>query len=273
MTISLIQMSINLGKIESNLEKVQRMLLSAADADIVVLPELWSCGYDYSRLKRHAETTPELLNKLSSLAKENVMHIVAGSMPELQEDKIYNTSYIIDHHGNIQGHYRKIHLFPNIKEEQHFDAGDMLLPVETVLGKIGVMLCFDLRFPELARMYSSYETKLVIVPAQWPVERIEHWRLLLRARALENQIFLVGVNCVGRSKFLSGGGNSLVVDPNGIILAESGNREKVITTDIELGQVNLIRNDFRVWRSRRRKLYHINFCFPLQDEQSDPQSE
>lgn len=273
MRISLIQMSVQLGKVEVNTEKVHNMVQAAADADLVVLPELWCCGYDYHHLKKHAKKTPELLEKLAVLAKGNVLYLVTGSLPELHEGNIYNTSYLINSQGKQVGKYRKIHLFPTLDEDKNFQAGDMIVPFDTSLGKIGLLICFDLRFPELARTYSAFETKLVIVPAQWPSERIEHWRLFLQARALENQIYMVGVNRVGKSDNVQFGGNSMVVDPNGYIIASGGTKEKIIRADIELQNVNLIRKEFPVWRSRRRNLYHINFCFPLQDEQSDPQSE
>ena len=273
MRVALIQMAIELGKPGKNFEKAKSMINAAVDADLIILPELWSCGYDFDRLQEHAEESHHIIKQLSSLAKENVLHIICGSLPILSRGKVYNSSIVIDSNGERSGSYQKIHLFPNLQEPQYFTPGDMILPIETALGKLGVLICFDLRFPELARTYSSSETKLIIVPAQWPAERIDHWRLFLQARSLENQLFMVGVNSVGKNKTMIAGGHSMVVSPRGEILSEGGTREKIVRADFELGTVNLVRNEFRVWRSRRRNLYQINYCYPLQSGQSDPQSE
>ena len=158
---------------------------------------------------------------------------------ELQSsgNDIFNTMYLIDGDRGLINTYRKIHLFSHTQEDKYFCAGNRAVVCETSVGPVGLMICYDLRFPELCRTLTLSGALLVLVSAQWPLERITHWDILLRARAIENQIFMVAANRCGMENNIEYGGRSLLVSPLGEILARAEDRECIISSEIDLAQL------------------------------------
>lgn len=222
------------GNVEKNLEKVEKSIRDFAQRGcrLLVLPEMWSCAFDYPSLKAAAGKSPAILESLSDHARQTRM-VLVGSLPELDGQTVYNTSYVFDSDGALAGNYRKIHLFSFSHEDRHFGRGDSPLVCKTSVGRIGVMICYDLRFPELARRLALDGAEMLCVSAQWPTPRIEHWSLLLRARALENQLFAMGCNGCGKEGRLQYGGSSAVVSPTGKVLEKAGPGEEHLVGTID----------------------------------------
>lgn len=195
-------------------------LTGTQGVELVVLPEMWSCGFDYPDLEEHSKNSVEILKKLSKIALEKEI-VIAGSIPEKEDSKIYNSLYIIEKDGEIAGKYRKIHLFSRGGEHKGFARGDKPVVIETSVGRLGLLICYDIRFPELARALTDLGADVLVVSAQWPSQRQEHWEVLLRARAIEDQIFVIGCNRTGSdiSEYIGG---SMIISPKGRILYKAG---------------------------------------------------
>ena len=172
------------------------------------------------------------MEELLELSRELKL-VIVGSMPEPHGDKVFNTAYVVDN-GRWPGIYRKLHLFSLLGEDKAFDSGDSWLLAETSIGKIGVIICYDLRFPELSRRLALEGAQVICVPAQWPKPRQEHWRTLLRARAIENQLFVVASNACGLIGKLDFFGMSMIIDPKGEVLAEAGEAECEIVAPLDM---------------------------------------
>jgi omega-amidase len=217
-----VQFTIALGDIEANLSHVRDALgrLALQGVELAVLPEMWSCGFAYRELNQMAQRTPELVRELETLSRDLGM-VIVGSLPEAHGEKVFNTAYVLDR-GRLAGSYRKLHLFSLMGEDRALDSGNEVLVAGTSIGKIGVMICYDLRFPELARRLTLEGAEIIVVPGEWPKPREEHWRTLLRARAIENQLYVVAANCCGVVGKLDFFGASLIIDAKGEILAQGG---------------------------------------------------
>jgi len=250
-----LQFNIALGDIDSNVAYVTQALrrLAQQGVELAVLPEMWSCGFAYRDLNALARRTPELVAQLSGLSRELSMTIV-GSLPEPHGDKVFNTAYLLDR-GTLAGTYRKLHLFSLMGEDRALDAGDSILLAQTSVGKIGVMICYDLRFPELARRLAVDGAEIIVVPGEWPKPRAEHWRTLLRARAIENQLFVVAANCCGVVGKLDFFGASMVIGPKGEVLAEGGYENCEPTAVLDPAEMAQWRESIACFRDRRPDCY------------------
>ena len=249
----IVQFDVRPGNIESNLSSALKGIdqLGALNAKIALLPEMWSCGFDNKNLSKHAEKTDNIIDELTRTASRYNM-IIAGSLPESSGNDIFNTMYLIDGGKGVINTYRKIHLFSHAKENKYFCAGNRAVVCETSAGPVGLMLCYDIRFPELCRTLTLSGALLVLTSAQWPLERIAHWDILLRARAIENQIFMVAANRCGMENSIEYGGHSLLVSPFGEILARAEDRECIISSEI----------DFTELAEFRRKIPCLNERMP-----------
>lgn len=236
------QFSIQPGDIEANFSTVEAMLseLATRNCRLAVLPEMWACSFPYKLLPSLAEKTPGVLSRLGKIAAEKNM-VIVGSLPEAEEGHIYNSSYVIDSTGDIAGKYRKVHLFSLYRENDRFKRGDSTAVFQTGIGKIGVMICYDLRFPELARRTALEGADVICLSALWPTDRIEHWSLLLRARAVENQLFIAACNGCGTEGKITWGGHSAVISPWGAVLAQAGLDRQVLVGIMHAGEME----DFR----------------------------
>lgn len=257
-----LQFRIEMGAVEANAGRAFALLRQAAGqgTSLAVLPEMWSTGFDYDRLADLTDTTPELLRRLRKFASEKRM-VIAGSLPERAGRSVCNTLYVINRNGAITGQYRKTHLFQPSGEHLHFRKGTDAEVAPTDVGKIGPMICYDLRFPEISRKYFLEEADLLCVSAQWPSVRKSHWELLITARAVENQLFVVAANAVGTSGPFHFSGGSLIVSPLGERLAFGGKDEGLASAVIDLSQAVEFRRripcaldrNVRAYRPTRRK--------------------
>lgn len=250
-----IQFNIVLGEVDQNLTKVAAGLERAAKqgAQLAVLPEMWSAGYDYKRLAKHAEKTPRVLEEVSRLSARLGM-VVVGSLPEAADGKIFNTAYVVDS-GKVLAGYRKLHMFSTMGEDRFLSPGDQTLVVSTSAGRLGIAICYDLRFPELFRKMALEGAEIICLPAEWPKPRQEHWRTLLRARAMENQCFLVAANCCGIQGQLDFFGMSLLLSARGDVLAEGGETAVELTATFDYQEMIDYRAQIRCYVDRRPEVY------------------
>ncbi|MGD2155709.1 MAG: carbon-nitrogen family hydrolase [Anaerolineales bacterium] len=257
LTISLAQMAFKLGAPEANFAHAREWVVEAArrGSDLVLLPELWASGYDLENWETHATSLDEgLFLRVSELARENRIAI-GSSLLEKSNGRAYNTFVLFDSEGTRLGVYRKVHLFRLIDEHTWLSAGESLVCSDTHWGRIGLSTCYDLRFPEMFRSFAVDGARLVLMVAEWPERRVEHWRVLLKARAVENQMFIAAVNKVGESKGVQLGGNSTVLNPWGRVLVEAGFEEVLLTTQIDLSEVDQVREWIPVFNDRRPEIY------------------
>lgn len=250
-----IQFNIKPGDTGSNLLYLLEALrrVSANGANLAVLPEMWSSGFAYKNLNQLALETASIVEQLLELSKELNL-VIVGSMPEPNGDKVFNTVFLMDN-GKIAGTYRKIHLFSLLGEDRAFSAGQSRLLAETSIGKIGVIICYDIRFPELSRRLALEGADIICIPAQWPKPRDEHWRTLVRARAMENQLFVVASNASGLIGKLDFFGMSMIVDPKGDILAEADAAETEIYAELDLPAIEEWRLQIPCFADRKPDLY------------------
>lgn len=239
-------------------ERVQRMwhlLRAATGSDLVVLPELWpNGGFTYENWEPTAEGLDAgLVKTMAEWATELGTVLHGGSFVERRNDgTLANTSLVFDSTGELVATYRKIHLFGfGEGEPKLMSAGAEVVTVPVGETVVGLTTCYDLRFPELYRRLADEGAQVVVVPAAWPKARIEHWSVLARARAIENQFAIVAVNTVGSNGGKQMGGRSVVVDARGSVLAEAGEDEQVVTADIDLADAAAWRERFPVLADRR----------------------
>jgi len=214
---------------------------------------MWSSGFAYKNLNGLAQRTAQIVEELTTLSRELNL-VIVGSMPEPNGDKVFNTIYVADN-GKLVGSYRKLHLFSLLGEDKAFDSGDNFLVAETSIGKIGVIICYDLRFPELSRRLALEGAQIICVSAQWPKPRQEHWRTLLRARAIENQLFVVSCNACGMIGKLDFFGMSMIIDPKGEVLAEAGEEESSIVAELDMQAMEEWRKQIPCFNDRRPEIY------------------
>jgi predicted amidohydrolase len=229
--------------IEKTIEKIRRV----RDADLVILPELWNIGFmSFDRYVPEAEDKEgPTLTRLRSLAKELQFYLHTGSFVEVENGRHYNSSYLISPEGEILANYRKIHLFGyNSSETRILDRGDKVIVAETPLGNFGLATCYDLRFPELFRRMVEKGAEIILVCSAWPYPRLEHWIILNRVRAMENQCFLVSANSVGMNAGTQFVGHSMIVNPWGVVMASGGDEEVTLKTELDLEDLRDARERF-----------------------------
>ncbi len=268
MKIALIQMNVEEDK-EKNVASAARKIGEASKqgADIVVLPEMFCCPYENESFKANAE--PEggpVWQAMSASAKENGVYLLAGSIPESEEGRIYNTCFIFDRSGAQIAKHRKMHLFDidveggqRFFESDTFTPGDRITVFDTEFCKIGVCVCFDMRFPELSRIMALEGASIILVPAAFNMTTgPAHWETMFRQRAVDNQLFTVGVAPARNEEgpYVSYG-NSIAVSPWGDILYRAGHREEAAVLDIDLNLVKKIRSQLPLLSARRTDLYEV----------------
>lgn len=247
--VALIQMNVINGNWEENSRRVQAFLEQVYNlqAQVCVLPEMWSTGFALDKgffplAFRYFEKTLELM---SNWARTYRLFLLGGTVPEVSGKELFNTCYFISPFGDVLGSYRKRRLFPLLKEEMYFSPGREISVFSSPWGKIGVQICYEIRFPEGFKELRIKGANIVFIPAQFPHPRENHWETLIRARAIENQYFVIGCNRVGPdSPSLSYFGNSLIVDPWGEVLLKARGKECVVSLEIDLSLVDKIRNAF-----------------------------
>lgn len=229
-TLAAVQFEPTPGAIESNLEAFEEYLAGLpAVVDLAVFPEMSVTGYDLEVAKTEAEPIPgDLTDRLVDLAADNETHVAAG-VPELVEGAIYNDLVYVSESG-VEGRYRKQKLWGD--EAEVFEASHDPVVVETEVGRVGLLVCYDLNFPELALEYADQAVDLLVVSAAWRTEFLDDWELLLRARALDTTAYVVGSNHSGDQNGREHAGHSMIVGPSGNILAQAGSGPATITAEM-----------------------------------------
>ncbi|MET0740556.1 MAG: nitrilase-related carbon-nitrogen hydrolase [Candidatus Nanopelagicales bacterium] len=232
------------------------LVKAQAGADLVMLPELWpQGGFLYRRWAEQAEPLDgPTFEAIAESARSIGAHVHAGSVVERDaEGRLYNTSMLLGPDGDLLATYRKIHLFGFSQgEPELMTAGTEVVVADTRLGRLGLATCYDLRFPELFRALRDRGAELILLPAAWPAARIEHWSVLARARAIEDQIVVVAGNTGGDQEGKALGGHSAVIDAQGAVLVEAAHAAAdVLTAEVDLDGVHAWRERFPVDADRR----------------------
>ncbi|MGQ9888427.1 MAG: carbon-nitrogen family hydrolase [Aggregatilineales bacterium] len=257
LNISLAQMNIALGDTRRNFNTMQGWAAEAArrGSHLVVFPELWPTGYALEQSKEVASALNSgLFAQVTTVAQQNKISIV-GSMLEKRGLEVANSAAFFAPNGRVMGVYRKLHLFRLMDEDRWLQAGTAPLVIDLPWGTTGLAICYDLRFPELFRHYVADGARLIVLPAEWPAERIEHWRALVRARAIENQFYMIACNAAGQTGDTLFGGHSMIVDPWGDVVIEGGSGPMLLTAEIELGLVDEVRRRIPALDDRRTDLF------------------
>jgi predicted amidohydrolase len=260
MKIALIQMNVHQGARQQNQEQAVQMIAEAAQngARVVVLPEMWKSGYDFGNLGEHAETVDgSTAAFLREQAKRHGIYLIGGSFTQQEKGKVYNTSLTFAPNGELVNQYSKLHLIGLMQEDKYLSAGDQYHTFLLDDTLASVIICYDLRFPELIRTYAVEGASILFVPAQWPVQREEHWLALLRARAIENQMYVVGTNVVGHNENDRFGGKSIIYDPWGEAVATADDQQQILYGEIDVTVVDKIRRDIPVFQDRVPHLYRV----------------
>jgi predicted amidohydrolase len=260
--VALLQMDVAFGQPEQNREKVRSLVdslaVSGSQTDVLLLPELWDTAYDLPRLDEIADEQGERAIELLSWAARRLnSYVIGGSVAKRAGNQVTNTSFVFDRKGNLIGEYAKVHLFRLMEEEKHLTAGNRLGLYAMDGQTTGSVICYDIRFPEWIRTYALQGMKVLFVPAQWPNPRLQHWRQLLIARAIENQMYVVACNRVGFGGGSEFFGHSLVIDPWGEVIAEGSEQEEVVQAQIDLALVDEVRSRIPVFTDRRTSLYEL----------------
>jgi omega-amidase len=257
--IAIAQIDITFGNPQKNREKVQQWIEMASlqSPDIIVFPELWDTGYDLSRLEEIADSNGESSIKLlQQLAKKHKIHIVGGSIANIQENGIKNTLIVIDDKGNLVKEYSKLHLFQLMNEHKYLIPGNDDGLFTLMNFPFAAFICYDIRFPEWMRKQVLQGAKALFVVAEWPSARLDHWRSLLITRAIENQCFVIACNRVGSDPNNEFAGHSLIINPWGEVIAEGKDEEELIIQEINLSDVETIRQRIPIFTDRRPEYYN-----------------
>lgn len=273
MKIALIQMKSCCEKSE-NLAHARELIASASEngADIAVLPEMFCCEYSNRAFVANKEPAGgEIWQMLSAAARENAVYLVGGSMPESEDGRVYNTAFVFGRDGAQLARHRKAHLFDidveggqKFMESATFTAGDEITVFDTEYGKMGLCICFDIRFPELSRIMALEGAQVIFCPASFNMTTgPAHWELLFRGRAAENQVFFCGCaparDVDGRYVSYA---NSIVASPWGDVVARAGADETVLYADVDLGMIGSIRRQLPLMSARRTDLYTLERARP-----------
>ncbi|AGT31277.1 MULTISPECIES: carbon-nitrogen family hydrolase [Geobacillus] len=256
--IACLQLDIAFGDPQTNEQQAETAVQSVANegANIVVLPELWTTGYDLTRLDEIADDDAVRAKAFASrLAQTYGVHFVAGSVAKKTAAGVTNTMIVADRSGQIVSEYSKLHLFQLMDEHLYLQPGNEPgLFSLSGLSCAGV-ICYDIRFPEWIRTHALAGAEVLFVVAEWPLPRLHHWRTLLMARAIENQCYVVACNRAGSDPNNVFAGHSLVIDPWGEIIAEADEKPGVLLADIDPALVKEVRARIPVFADRRPRDY------------------
>ncbi len=265
MNLALCQITVTEEK-KQNLARAKEALCRAADkgAELAILPEMFSIAYVPTLFRSAAEPCPggETAEMLSEAAKKTGLFVIGGSIPELSESRLYNTSMSFSSDGTYLGKYRKAHLFDiDIPGKFRFMESETIAPgngYPLILDaplKTGISICYDIRFPEWARLVMQQDADLLALPAAFSrATGPRHWELLLRARALDNQLFVAAVS---PAQSPSAYGHSLVATPDGAVLYACKEQEEVAIAELDISMLEEMRNSIPVRRNRRLDLYRL----------------
>lgn len=268
--VAVIQMRVEMDKFR-NIDIAREFIDKAVKdkVDIAVLPEMFCCPYETSKFPIYAqEEGQKFFNLVAKLARDYGIYLVAGSMPEKDTDeKVYNTSYVFDRMGCVIGKHRKIHLFDIdveggqcFKESDTLSAGDKVTLFDTEFGRMGLAICYDIRFPEIFRIMSDEGAKVIFVPAAFNMTTgPKHWEVLFRSRALDNSVYMVGASTARdmNASYISYG-NSIVVTPWGEVIDRLDGEEGYIVKTLDLTYIDKVRSQIPVLSQRRKDVYKVS---------------
>ena len=262
-TAAALQWDVQRGELEANLSEMRSLCTEAhaLGVRLAVLPEMWGTSFCGDDAEQHRDNVARAESELRELSGDLGL-IVCGSNYEFASDgSVFNRASLYSS-GELAGEYRKIHLFSPHGEDRYFAAGSDPLVVETEIGRIAVVTCYDLRFPELLRHAFLAEADILLVPAQWPSARELHWRVLCQARAIEEQCFVLATNRCGVEASLVNDeidvaypGNSMIVEPTGAILAEGNGERGVFAAELALRESAIMRRALPIAKDRRPESY------------------
>ncbi len=259
-TLALAQMPITLAAVERNFQTAANAVAEAArrGAEVVLLPELWACGYALDAFPACAAALDAgVFARMAALAQAYRVAVGGSHLERAPDGQLYNTFALYGADGQRWGAYRKIHRFLPMGEGV-LAAGETVGMAATPWGAWGMAVCYDLRFPEVFRVQAAAGARVLLLVAEWPLSRIAHWETLLRARALENQAFVAAVNRTGASGDTVFGGRSMVVSPQGNVLAQAGEAETVLLVTLNLTEADAYRAAFPVLRHRAPRAYRLS---------------
>lgn len=247
-----------------NYQKIANFLAKNEDfePDLVLLPETFNSGYYAKNFQKNAEPIPNDQTSmfLSGFAQKYNTNIAGTIIEKCPDESLKNTLVIFDRKGELISKYSKTHLFSHqgAEECKYLTAGDDIVVVDLDFGRIGLSICYDLRFPRMFRQMALWGAEIILCPAAWPDERREHWQILNKARAIENQVFLFGVNQVGKvTPKRIDAGYSTLINPWGEVVSSLEGEEGVLKAEIDLHQIDEVRQKLPVWNDRRIDLYEI----------------
>ena len=252
----------SLAQVEAYMDKVM-----PEKPDLVALGEMFQCPYVTQNFPLYAEEEGgDTWQRLSQLAAKHQVYLSAGTVPELDGGKVYNTAYVFDRQGRQIAKHRKVHLFDidveggqSFKESDTLSAGNQVTVFDTEFGKIGICVCFDFRFPELGRLMALKGAKLILVPAAFNMTTgPAHWQIMFRSQALNNQCFVAGTSPArDEASSYVAWGHSLLVSPWGDIIKEAGEKEGFQITEIDLSEADRIRSQLPLLSARRTDVYTL----------------
>lgn len=265
LTLSLAQINVVSANPEENLRKGEKFICEAArrGSDLITFPEMWTTGFDWGYNERVVRDHEKVIERISDMARR--YHIwITGSMLKLSKTgRCSNTAVLFDSSGQVTAQYAKAHLYGLLNEDRHMERGDSLCLADTPWGRAGLSICYDIRFPELFRSYAIKGAAMVFSPMAFMYPKLHHWKSLVRARAIEDQLFMIGTNRVGSEDFGKEGaviyfGASTIVDPWGDVVVEAAeNKEELLTASIDLDRVAEVRSKMKVLDDRRPELYEL----------------
>lgn len=258
MKIAAIQFGVELGNPDTNYGIARTYMEQAAaqGASLLVLPEMWNTGFYPDNVRDLADQDGARTQQfLSAFAAQHHVHILGGSVACRRADKLYNTTYAVDRTGQIVSSYDKAHLFTLGKEDAVFTPGDHANRFTLDGVPMSSVICYDLRFCEWVRCAVLDGAQILFVPAAWPMPRLRHWQMLNIARAIENQCFVVAVNACGVTGSYHFAGHSMIIDPLGQVLAEAGEADEILLTEVDAAQAGDVRRGLTVFADRRPGLY------------------
>ncbi|PLX30797.1 MAG: carbon-nitrogen hydrolase [Clostridiales bacterium] len=270
MKLGLIQMKVSEDK-AANIEKACQMIEKACEmgADMAVLPEMFNCPYDNKYFREYAEDSSGItIESIKKIAVEKGIYVVAGSIPEIDGNDVYNTSFVLDPKGEIIARHRKMHLFDiDVKDGIRFFESETLSPgedvavFETPFGKVGLAICYDMRFPELMRLIALKGAKLIVIPAAFNrTTGPAHWKMTAKTRALDNQVYFAAVSpAVDWNATYNAYGHTIFVDPWGRVVDELDDGEGLLVCELENELIEKVRKELPLMKHRRTDLYEIIF--------------
>ncbi|MBU0599961.1 carbon-nitrogen family hydrolase [bacterium] len=249
LTIAIVQMKVKIGKKEENIKEAGKFLEACKDhnPNLICFPELFTTGYSLENIEELSEDIDgSSLKYIAKEAQRLNCYILAGSIAEKSSGRIYNTSFLVNNLGQIVSKYRKINLFPPFKEDLYFSPGERISLSKVKIKDqeaaiIGVLICYDLRFPDLFQRLSKIGAQIIFIPSQFPNPRLIDWETLLKTRAIENQVYVVGINRVGEDRERSYFGHSMVVDPWGKVINNAFEEERILISKIDLSNLSKIK--------------------------------